>query len=252
MFVDGLRIVLTADEEIGCIGAAKLIEADAMRARRIVIGEPTSLRVARAGKGYCLAKVTIAGKEAHSAHPDRGASAIYAAARLISAIEEFSKELMQVRHNFFDPAFTTVNIGTVAGGTAKNIVPGQCEFLVEWRPIPGQSADKVVDDVQQIIAKLRLADSRFDYIVDVLRKQPGFETDEDAELVSTIEEITGLPSTSIPFGSEASLLSAIAEEVVVIGPGDIRTAHSNRECVPLTELDSAVKLVTKLMRRSRS
>ena len=250
LFVDGMRIILTADEEIGCIGAANLIEADAVKPKRVVIGEPTSLRVARAGKGYCLAKVAISGKEAHSAHPDRGASAIYAAAQLISAIEEFSKELMQERHNFFDPVFTTINIGTIQGGTAKNIVPGHCEFLVEWRPIPGQSADKVFDAIHQIIGGLKSADPRFEYLVTALRTQPGFETQEDAQLVSSIKEFTGLPSTSIPFGSEASLLSAIADEVVVIGPGDMRTAHSNRECVPIPELDSAVRLVTKLMRRT--
>lgn len=246
-FADGLRIVLTADEEIGCVGAAQLLTKDAIRPRHVVIGEPTSLRAARAGKGYCLAQVTIIGKEAHSAHPDRGASAIYAAARLISAIEEFANEIMRDRHDFFDPGFTTVNIGTIRGGTAKNIVPGQCELMVEWRPIPGQAAGKVLDGVYQIVDTLKADDSRFDYRVTVLRKQPGFETQEDASLVSAIEEITGLPATSIPFGSEASLLSAIAEEVVVIGPGDMRSAHSDREYVPLAELESAVRLVEKLM-----
>jgi acetylornithine deacetylase len=249
-FVDGLRIILTADEEIGCIGAAHLLATDAVRPRRIVVGEPTSLHVARAGKGYCLAKITVLGKEAHSAHPDRGASAIYGVARLISAIEEFSNALMKERHNFFDPGFTTINIGTICGGTAKNIVPGQCELLVEWRPIPGQSADKVLDGIHQIIDRLKPADSSLDYLVAVLRKQAGFETPENAPLVSVLEGITGRPSASIPFGSEASLLSAIAEEVVVIGPGDMRSAHSNRECVPLPELDLAVRLVAKLMRRS--
>jgi acetylornithine deacetylase len=250
LFEDGLRIILTADEEIGCIGAANLIASDAVRPKRVVVGEPTSLHVARAGKGYCLAKVTILGKEAHSAHPDKGASAIYAAARLISSIEEFSNRLAKERHDFFDPGFTTINVGTIRGGTAKNIVPGQCELLVEWRPIPGQPADKVLDGIHLIINTLRLADSRFDYVVTPLRKQPGFETQENAPLVSQIEEMTAQPSASIPFGSEASLLSEIAEEIVVIGPGDMRYAHSNRECVPLLELDLATKLIAKLMRKS--
>ena len=250
LFVDGLRIVLTADEEIGCIGAAHLIAADAVRPKRIVIGEPTSLHVARAGKGYCLAKVTVVGKEAHSAHPDMGASAIFAAARLISAIEEFSEELTKERHDFFEPGFTTINVGTIHGGTAKNIVPGECEFLVEWRPIPGQPADKVLNRVYEIIEALKLADSGIDYRVTTLRTQGGFETQENSPLVRAIEEFTGRPAVSIPFGSEASLLSAIADQVVVIGPGDMRSAHSNREFVPIPELDLAVSLVKKLMYRS--
>ncbi len=249
-FVDGLRIILTADEEIGCIGASHLIAADVVRPKRIVIGEPTSLHVARAGKGYCLAKVTVVGKEAHSAHPNMGASAIFAAARLIAAIEEFSKELAKERHNFFEPSFTTINVGTIHGGTAKNIVPGECEFLVEWRPIPGQSADKVLNRIHEIIDGLKVADSGIDYRVTTLRRQDGFETAENSPLVRIIEEFTGRPAVSIPFGSEASLLSAIAEEVVVIGPGDMRSAHSDREFVPIPELNLAVSLVKKLMCRS--
>jgi acetylornithine deacetylase len=249
-FIDGLRIVLTADEEIGCIGAAHLIAENAIRPKRVVIGEPTSLHVARAGKGYCLAKATVIGKESHSAHPEMGASAILAAARLISAIEEFGKELAKVRHDFFDPGFTTINVGTIRGGTAKNIVPGECEFQLEWRPIPGQAADKVLNQVLEIVEKLRKSDPRFDYHVAPGRTQAGFETPEGASLVRRISEITGKPPISIPFGSEASLLSAIAEEVVVIGPGDMRSAHSDREFVPIPELDLAVDLVSKLMRRS--
>lgn len=247
----GLRIVLTADEEIGCVGAAHLIAADAIKPRRAVIGEPTSLRVARAGKGYCLASLTIHGKEAHSALPGSGASAIYAAAHMISAIEDFANELSQEQHNFFDPAFTTINIGTIRGGTAKNIIPGQCEFMVEWRPIPGQPPGKVLDKLHRIVEHQKQTDPRFDYRVNALRNQAGFETQEDSHLVSTIKGITGLPSTSIPFASEASLLSAIAEEVVVIGPGDMRSAHSDREFVPLAELVSATHLVAELMNRNR-
>lgn len=248
---DGLRIVLTADEEIGCIGAAHLLAAGAIQPRRAVIGEPTSLRVARAGKGYCLASITVYGKEAHSALPGSGASAIYAAARIVSAVEDYSQELSHEQHNFFDPSFTTINIGTIRGGTAKNIIPGQCEFLVEWRPIPGQPPDQVFDKLHRIVEHLKSTDPRFDYRVTALRNQPGFETQENAQLVSEIKNITGLPSTSVPFASEASLLSAIAEEVVVIGPGDMRSAHSDREFVPLAELDSATQLVAKLISRSR-
>lgn len=80
-FIDDLRIVLTADEEIGCIGASHLLADNAVRPRRVIIGEPTQLHPARAGKGYCLAEVTVTGKEAHSAHPEQGVSAIYHAAR---------------------------------------------------------------------------------------------------------------------------------------------------------------------------
>ncbi|MFY9745963.1 MAG: acetylornithine deacetylase [Acidobacteriaceae bacterium] len=245
---DGLRLVLTAEEEIGCIGAARLVADNALRPRRMIIGEPTSLRPARAGKGYCLAEVTVWGKEAHSAHPQQGVSAIYNAARLISAIEEFAGQLAAETHSFFEPGFTTVNIGTIEGGTAKNIVPGVCRFQLEWRPIPGQSPNAVFEDTERIIGRLQRSIPQFRAEIKLLRQQPGFETSADAPLVRSVEVFTGRSAISIPFGSEASIFSPLAEEVIVFGPGDMRTAHSNRECVPLAELDQAVVCLTALMK----
>jgi acetylornithine deacetylase len=248
MLPDGLRLVLTAEEEIGCIGASQLLAENALRPRRMIIGEPTSLRPARAGKGYCLAEVTVRGKEAHSAHPQQGVSAIYSAAKLISAIEEFSAQLAGETHSFFEPGFTTVNVGTIEGGTAKNVVPGLCRFQLEWRPIPSQSPNSVFASTEKIIEGLRALDPAFHAEVQPLRQQPGFETSADAPLVRTLEALTGRPAISIPFGSEASIFSPLAEEVIVFGPGDMRTAHSSRECVPLAELDRAVSCLASLMK----
>lgn len=245
---DGLRIVLSADEEIGCVGVGHLIARDALRPRRMIIGEPTSLHPARAGKGYCLAEVTVTGREAHSAHPAQGVSAIAHAARLIVAIERMAGQLARETHPFFDPAFTTMNIGTIQGGTAKNIVPGVCRFMLEWRPIPGQNPDRMLEFVTELVTQWRDADPTFRAEVHPLRRQPGFETSAGAELVRRVAALTGRDAVSIPFGSEASLFAPIAEEVIVWGPGDMRTAHSSRECVPVVELDRAVACLSALIR----
>lgn len=246
--IDGLRIVITADEEIGCTGAAHLLADHALRPRRIIIGEPTLLHPARTGKGYGLAEVTVIGKEAHSAHPAQGVSAICHAARLITAIENFAATLAQEQDGFFDPPYTTINIGTIQGGTAKNIVPGSCRFQLEWRPIPGQSPGKVLDSVTAIVAGLRRADPGLHADIHPLRQQPAFETPAASPLVRELERLSGRAATSIPFGSEASLFGPIVEEVVVFGPGDMRTAHSSRECVPVTELDEAVGILRAMIR----
>ena len=248
-FVDGLRLILTADEEIGCIGATRLIASGLIIPRRVVIGEPTSLRPARAGKGYCLGEVTVFGEEAHSAHPQEGRSAIYRAARLITAIEQYSSQLAEDQHSFFSPGFSTLNIGTIQGGTAKNIVAGQCKFQLEWRPIPGQPADTVPAAIDRIADTLRSADPHFRFNLQILRQQTGFESAADCPLVRSIEALTGRTATSIPFGSEASLLASVAEEVIVFGPGDMQTAHSSREYVPLSELDEAVNCLQSLLQR---
>lgn len=245
--LEGLRVVLTADEEIGCVGASRLIAAEWVKPRKVVIGEPTSLHPARTGKGYCLAEITVVGHEAHSAYPQKGRSAIYGAARFLTAIEAFAAQLAEEKHALFAPDFTTLNVGTIHGGTAKNIVPGQCRFQLEWRPIPGQPLDTVPRAVSKIAEELRSVDPEFRYQINFLRQQAGFETGATASLVRSMEALAGRPAVSIPFGSEASLFATIAEEVIVFGPGNMETAHSDRECVPLKELDEAVACLRDMM-----
>jgi acetylornithine deacetylase len=247
-FIDGLRLILTSDEEIGCIGATHVIASGSIRPRRVVIGEPTSLHPARAGKGYCLAEITVFGEEAHSALPQKGRSAIYRAARLVTAIEDSCAELAEQQHPLFSPGFTTLNVGTIKGGTAKNIIPGECAFQLEWRPIPGQAADTIPRAVSKMVDALRSTDAGFRYSFRQVRQQTGFESAASSSLVKSIESLTGRTATSIAFGSEASLMASIAEEVIVFGPGDMQTAHSNREYVPLIELDEAVDCLRSLVK----
>ncbi len=247
-WLNGLRIVLTADEEIGCLGSKRLIASGILSPRRLVIGEPTSLHPARAGKGYCLARVTIIGREAHSSLPDQGLSAIYAAAHFVSAVEQFAQELTLEEHVFFKPVFTTMNIGTIHGGSAKNIVPGRAELLVEWRPIPGQPSDRIPQALQRMLAGLEKKHESLHTFLDILRQEAGFETPAEAALVQYFASATDKLAVSIPFGSEASAWSSIADEIVVFGPGDMSTAHSNRECVSLYELEIAVRILRSLVK----
>lgn len=242
-----IGIALTADEEIGCIGASKLVESQEIFPNHVLIGEPTSLHPGRAGKGYCLAEITISGKEAHSAHPTVGASAIFIAAKLLAKIEEMGNILRECSHNFFDPPFTTVNVGVIKGGTAKNIVPGECRFLLEWRPIPGEDTHHVPQMVRQAAELLRQHDKDFQFEMQVLRSQPGFQTPVDSCLVRKLEDSSGKSPIGLSFGTEASVFSRIASDVVVFGPGDMRTAHSNRECVPIVELENCVACLKHLM-----
>jgi acetylornithine deacetylase len=140
-----------------------------------------------------------------------------------------------------------VNVGTIEGGSAKNIIPGRADLLVEWRPVPGLPPNHVPTAIRAMIEHLERRYPGLRGSLDVLRQQAGFETPADSPLVRLVEGVTGQPGTSIAFGSEASLWSAIAEEVVVFGPGDMRTAHSDRECVSVDELASAVQSVSCMM-----
>jgi acetylornithine deacetylase len=238
-----LALIFTADEEIGLIGAKRLAEARAIRSRYAIVGEPTSLRPMRAGKGYCLAEITIKGREAHSAYPALGTSAILGAARLIAGIERIAMELEGEQHSAFDPPFTTLNVGLVHGGTAKNVIAGECRFTLEWRPIPGQHPQHLLGLLSAAIKEEKKTHPDFVCEVDAARADEGFETSPDSILVAMLEDLSGNESGTVAFGTEAAQLTELGAEAVVFGPGDIRVAHRTGEFVPVAELESCVEIL---------
>jgi acetylornithine deacetylase len=244
-----LALVFTADEEIGLIGAKRLAEARAIHSRYAIVGEPTSLRPMRAGKGYCLAEITIKGREAHSAYPALGSSAVFGAARLLAGIERIAAHLESERHSAFDPPFTTLNVGLIRGGTAKNVIAGECRFTLEWRPIPGQDPKRLLDLLGAAIQEEKTRDSNFTCEVDAARADEGFETSRDATLVALLEALSGNEAGTVAFGTEAAQMTELGAEAVVLGPGDIRVAHRTGEFVPIVELEACVKILRQAIER---
>ena len=243
-----IALVFTADEEIGCIGAKRLLAEKRISPRFCIVSEPTQLRPVIGGKGYGLGEIVIHGTEAHSALPHLGHSAIYDAARFIDRVKSFAAQLEQPGNQAFDPPFTTLNIGTIQGGTAKNIVPGECRMLLEWRPIPGEAPDRVEREVSRILAELQRADPDFAATFNLLRSDPGFRTDSGSELVKLVQRLSGRSPTSVSFGTEAPYFNQLGAETVVFGPGDMTVAHRSDEHISLIELERATDLLVQVIR----
>lgn len=241
-----VAFAFTAEEEIGCIGATKLAGSGALRPRRVIVCEPTSLRPATAGKGYGLAEVRVTGREAHSAFPAMGASAINTAAHFITRLESWQAIATRNNDVRFSPPHTTFNVGVLHGGSAKNIVAGECTFLVEWRPLPSEDPCLGGEVLQQLAAEVAAERAPCTVDVRITRADAGFGNDASS-LGATLAQFLSRPETGISFGSEATRFAPIAEEVVVIGPGDMETAHSERECVPINELQEWTETVKYLL-----
>lgn len=244
-----LALVLTADEEIGCVGAKHLAAKSAVHARFMIIGEPTGLRPIRAGKGYALAEIIVKGREAHSAFPAQGHSAIVDAARVVLQLERVAAKLAEYTDATFDPPFTTMNVGLIQGGTAKNIVPGECRITVEWRPIPGQNPARAVELIEEELRQLTQSIAGFDARLDVKRMDPPFEPAATSDLASLLESVSGRPSATVSFGSEAAHFRKTTSEAVVFGPGDMTVAHKSGEFVPIAELDECVAYLRSVISR---
>lgn len=238
-----LALIFTADEEIGLRGAKHLAQLKPLRVRYSIVGEPTSLQPIRAGKGYSLAEVVVRGREAHSAYPALGASAVFRAARLVNRLEAIAEHLKEDQHPAFDPPYTTLNIGVINGGTAKNVLAGECRFTLEWRPIPTQPSEHLLHLFNLAISEEKRSDPDFVCEVDASRADSGFETPKESPLIKLLEKETGQSSGTVAFGTEGAQMQLLGSDPVVIGPGDIREAHRTGEFVPVRELERCTEIL---------
>jgi acetylornithine deacetylase len=244
-----LWLVFTADEEIGCVGAKKLVDAGAVKPAFAIVGEPTRLRPVRAHKGYCVAEIELIGIEGHSAYPELGTSAVRAAGKLLQKLEALDAELRTLTDAAFSPPFTTTNVGLISGGKAKNIIAGSCKLTLEWRPVPGQRPELVAERVRAALEALVQEEPRLRYQLDANRLDVGVATPSDSPLVRFLEQESGNAVTTVSFGTEAPQLTALGASAVVFGPGDIGVAHRTGEFVPREDLSRCESILSKALAR---
>ena len=242
-----LQLIFTADEEVGCLGARKLLEEGVVKPRRAIVGEPTQMIPVLGHKGYCLAEIRIHGVEGHSAYPETGASATLAAGRVLGALERIGTGLRGEEDPQFAPPFTTLNVGLIAGGKAKNVIAGLCTLTLEWRPLPAQDPRRVLLLVEEACARLSGGGIRIE--VEAQRLDQGVAVPRDSQIVQFVQNASGNAARTIPFGTELPYLAALGAEACVFGPGDIRVAHRTGEFVPLDELHKAVDILAAAIDR---
>ncbi len=245
-----LWLLFTADEEVGCLGAKKLLAEGRVHPRHAIVGEPTSLTPVRAHKGYCAVEVALDGIEGHSAYPEVGASAIHAMGRLWPEIERIGVELAREADPAFSPPHATWNVGVVRGGKARNIIAGECRFTYEWRPLPGQDPRRALRLLEEACARLSGASGgRVSIAIAPLRTDSAAVTPPEAEIVRFLEAESGNAATTVPFGTELPEVIGMGAEACVFGPGDIRVAHRTGEHVEISEVEKAVAILVRAIER---
>ena len=242
------------DEEYRMRGAAALADALPACGTRVVaavVAEPTELRIVRAHKGIIRAVIDVHGTAAHSSKPHLGASAISAAARLITAFDE------EVGAGFaaLDDGITGVpthNVGTIHGGLQVNFVPAECRMELDRRILPSEDFAAVLDPYRRIAA--RIAGEHEGIAIDVtedLAIEP-METPADAAIVTqaaaAVRAVTGHASVDgEPYGTDAAKLSAAGIPSIVLGPGSIDQAHAAVEWIECAQVLQAVEVYHRIM-----
>jgi acetylornithine deacetylase len=242
-----VMLLCTVDEERSGAGVARFA-ATGIRADGAVVGEPTSLRTVVAHKGCVRFRVASTGRAAHSSDPDRARNAIYAMADVLVHLRSDLFPRAARRHHPLVGA-PSWSVGTIQGGVAVNIVPDACVIEIDYRSIPGETADRLIDEVDASLDAFRLTHPELD-----VSREPPFmvsqplDTPASAAVVRAVTRAQAHTAGSgglhgVAYGSDASTLSLVAGiPSIVLGPGDIASAHGPEECVALAELERAVDL----------
>lgn len=247
-----LVLAFTCDEEIGTLGAASLARtwpAGRPFPRAAVIGEPTSLRVVRMHKGHLKLRVLLHGVAAHSGYPHLGRNAIEAAGKAIKALSAYRIELESARpehhEHFGSVPYVSLNLATISGGAAINIVPDSCTIELGLRPLPGTDTDELIDTLRTRIAS-ELSDDQFS--IEPISGTPAMLAGEDTPIYRALCAATGQTGTvAVSFATDAGWLQAMGMDTVLFGPGSIEVAHRPNEFIPAAEIPQARRVIDALI-----
>lgn len=257
-----IHFAFSFDEEVGCAGVPHLLAelGAALPFPSIaLIGEPTEMRPVIAHKGIHGFATRIRGRDGHSSAPQRGAGAIIPAAEAIAFLGRLAAELKAAApaDSPFDPPYTTINVGTVAGGTAINILPRECRFVWEFRPIPETDAALLLQRFEAhlqevVLPRMRLTAPEAEIVTEVLCAAPPLKPDPDSPAERLARALTGANSSgAVAFATEAGLFQAKNISAVVCGPGSITQAHQPDEFIEEDQLAQCEAMLRRLILLAR-
>jgi succinyl-diaminopimelate desuccinylase len=235
-------LALTTDEETGMAGAKALAASGALDgADLVVIGEPTDLQLGVAHRGVLWLELACQGKAAHGGSPEKGDNAILKLLRLLQALDGFA---LPERHRLVGGS--TLNLGTIEGGTAANVVPAHAKAQVDLRvPPPGAT----LGAKRALEAALGKAGVPYQSkVVSQLEPFQGPAGPMVDRVRSVLREARpGATEVGLPYTTEASVFQAHAP-CLVAGPGALDRMHVPDERVAAADVRAALRFYRGVLR----
>ncbi len=252
-----LILMLTFDEELGLLGAQHLANTWAAPfpwPSAAIVGEPTSLRVIRAHKGCMYINIDITGKSAHSAQPHFGVNAIVPAARIVSELDklryQWSRQPIESGSLFPDAPYLTLDVAKIAGGSANNIIPGQCRMTIGLRPLPGHDCDALIEEITSAMNRGLANASGITCTLVVLANTPPLLVSQDCPICQTMCDFMSQKNAEgVSYATDAAILQTMGIDPIIWGPGSIGVAHRPNEFLPKNEFSQASQILNDVIGR---
>ncbi len=254
-----IQIALSYDEEVGCLGAPAMIDAMAEnlpRAAAAIIGEPSLMRIVNSHKGGIGLATHLRGFEVHSSLLNTGVSAVMEAARLVDWANEKNAE--NAAHEpsalaaAFEPPFTTLHVGVIAGGTAHNITAKDCKFVLAMRCVPGEDIETwknaYLEQVRALEAKMQSVRPETWISVDQSFYVPALKPEEHGAAEALVRQLTGENASGVvSYGTEAGQFQERGYSAIICGPGSIEQAHQPNEFISIEQFKAGEAFMGRLI-----
>jgi acetylornithine deacetylase len=251
-FKHPLIVLATADEESSMSGARALAKQGIPNAtpRYAVIGEPTELKPIRMHKGIMMESIRVRGQSGHSSNPNLGKNALDAMADVMLELKKLRSELqLKYRNPGFAVQTPTLNLGCIHGGDGANRICGECELHFDLRLLPGMDNHELRETIQRRLSPIAESSGTDIVFSSLFEGVEPFAEDVNSELVKICEQLSGYPSASVAFATEAPFMQELKMQTVIIGPGSIDQAHQPNEFIAINQLEPAVKIVRQLIEK---
>lgn len=243
-----LVLVATCDEESSMAGAQRLVQLGRKLGRATLIGEPTNLVPIRAHKGIMMERLKLIGRSGHSSDPSLGQNALDAMSDCLVALKQLRALWVEkYQHKAFLIPHPTLNMGCIHGGDNPNRICGHCALDFDIRTVPGMNADDIRAAIRQAIDPICRRHEVAYQLTPLIDALNSFEQASQTKLVTSVEALTGTPSASVAFATEAPYFQSLSDEVIVMGAGSIDVAHQPNEYLDLSTINPAIKCFRALI-----
>ncbi|ETS75460.1 hypothetical protein PFICI_12404 [Pestalotiopsis fici W106-1] len=197
----------------------------------VVFGEPTELKLASGHKGGGVFTIKAKGKAGHSGYPEQGTNAIDLLIKGLAALQQLQLPWSDEFGN------TTLNVGTIQGGVASNVIPQDASATVSSRVAAGSA-----EDLEKLVRQVVLGASP-DLEIDFAGGRGPVPIDHD---------IKGFETAVMNYGTDIPHLDGDHKRYLY-GPGSILVAHSDHEHLTVSDLEAAVEgyklIITEILNR---
>ncbi|MFO1090513.1 MAG: acetylornithine deacetylase [Hyphomicrobiales bacterium] len=252
-----IHLAFSCDEEVGCRGVRPLvahIRDHLPLPAAVIVGEPTMMGLVDAHKTAISYETVVTGHEAHSSLAHEGVNAIMVAGEILAELNRIDAEMRERgdASGRFDPPWTSVHVGLIAGGTARNIVPKRCAFSWETRLLPDSDPDEVPVRLAAFCSGLeRRMQAKFPETGIATRRLnavPGLKPDPGSPAERLARLLTGAnTATAVSYATEAGLFQEAGMSAIICGPGSIDQAHKPDEFVDIAQLEACAAMLGRLL-----